>query len=105
MPIQNGFRALRRVLVREPDAEALAAWQTYNWRAAPDPVRIADEHAAFRAALTDAGADLVTARTQVPGNPDAIYTYDPTLMTDAGAILLRPGKAGRRQEPGAIGKD
>ena len=35
-----------------------------------------------------------------PGNPDAIYTYDPVLVGDDGAALLRPGKAGRLGEPG-----
>lgn len=30
--------------------------------------------------------------------PDQIYTYDPALVTDRGAILLRSGKAGRRGE-------
>ena len=32
------------------------------------------------------------------GDPDAIYVYDPVLMSDAGAILLRPAKEGRRGE-------
>ena len=38
-----------------------------------------------------------------PGNPDAIYTYDPVLVGDEGAALLRPGKEGRLAEPEAIG--
>src|SRR5439155_951660 len=33
------------------------------------------------------------------------YAYDPTLLTDRGAILLRPGKPGRRDEPVAFAKD
>ena len=37
-----------------------------------------------------------------PGNPDAIYVYDPVLVGDAGAALLRPGKEGRLGEPDAI---
>ena len=36
------------------------------------------------------------------GNPDAIYVYDPVLVGAAGAVLLRPGKEGRRGEPDAI---
>ena len=36
-----------------------------------------------------------------PGNPDAIYTYDPTLVGGEGAVLLLPGKEGRRREPEA----
>ncbi|MEA2520938.1 MAG: hypothetical protein QOI81_584 [Actinomycetota bacterium] len=105
MSIQNGFDTLRRVYVREPDVDSLAGWQTYNWRSQPDPGRIVEEHAGFRAALADAGAEVVSGRTLVPGNPDAIYAYDPTLLTGAGAILLRPGKIGRRDEPAALSKD
>jgi N-dimethylarginine dimethylaminohydrolase len=38
----------------------------------------------------------------VPGDPDAVYAYDPTLVTDAGVIPLRPGKMGRRAEPAVV---
>ena len=38
-------------------------------------------------------------------DPDAIYVYDPALIVDDGALLLRPGKAGRRAEPAALGVD
>lgn len=41
----------------------------------------------------------------VPGDPDAIYAYDPLLPTDRGVIVLRPGKAERRAEPAALGAD
>ena len=105
MGIQSATSRLRRVLVRPPDAAHAAAWRDYGWRDAPDPARASDEHAAFRAILEDAGADVVTAATPVPGDIDAIYTYDPTLLTNAGAILLRPGKLGRRAEPEATMHD
>src|SRR5205085_6188404 len=39
------------------------------------------------------------------GALDAIYAYDPALVGDAGAILLRPGKELRQGEPEAIGRD
>lgn len=91
---------LERVLVRPPLPEDAAAWRACGWRAAPDPVRAAAEHEAFRAILEGAGAEVVVS-THDPGNPDAIYTYDPTLVGAAGAVLLRPGKDGRLGEPGA----
>ncbi len=91
---------LERVLVRPPLPEDAAAWRVYGWRAAPDPVRAAAEHEGFRAILESAGAEVVVSEHD-PGNPDAIYTYDPALVGDAGAVLLRPGKEGRRAEPGA----
>lgn len=93
------------MLVRAPVAEDTSAWDSYGWRSAPDPAVAADQHAAFRGALEDAGAEVLVGRTRVAGDPDAIYAYDPALMTDAGAILLRPGKEGRRGEPDAYATD
>jgi dimethylargininase len=91
--------ALRRVLVGRPGG--LERWREYGWRARPDPVRLAAEHEAFCALLADAGAEVVVARVE-EGNPDAIYVHDPALVCDRGAILLRPGKEGRRDEPEAL---
>jgi N-dimethylarginine dimethylaminohydrolase len=50
--------------------------------------------------LEEAGAEVVVSEHD-PGNPDAIYTYDPTLVGPDGAVLLHPGKDGRRREPEA----
>jgi dimethylargininase len=96
---------LRRVLVRPPQAGDEAAWRSYGWRAEPDPVRLAAEHEAFCRLLEDAGAEVVLGRSLLPGNPDAIYVYDPALVAAPGAILLRPGKDGRRAEPDAMAAD
>jgi dimethylargininase len=87
---------LRRVLVRPPGTD-LSRWREYGWRAEPDIARIAEEHEALQAALAEAGAEVVVAETSAD-NPDAIYVYDPALVADSGAILLRPGKAERRHE-------
>jgi dimethylargininase len=92
---------LERVLVRPPLPEDGARWREYGWRAAPDHVAAAAEHEALRAILEDAGAEVVVA-SHDPGNPDALYVYDPVLVGRKGAVLLRPGKEGRRREPGAI---
>ncbi len=35
-------------------------------------------------------------------SPDLVYTFDPLLVTDRGAIPLRPGKPNRAPEPAAI---
>jgi N-dimethylarginine dimethylaminohydrolase len=103
--IQVPTAPLRRVYVRAPVDADLFAWRSFGWRSEPDPARAADEHAAFRAQLERTGAEVITGTSPVAGDPDAIYTYDPVLMTDAGAILLRPGKAGRRPEPDAAAQD
>ena len=103
--LSNMTALLRRVLVRAPREDDLRFWREYGWRAAPDPAGIAREHEALCELLAGAGADVVLAETPVPGNPDAIYTYDPVLITDDGAILLRPRKEGRRGEPEVAGAD
>jgi dimethylargininase len=105
MAIQNGYLPLRRVFVRPPVGDDATAWREYGWRGAPDPARAEDQHAALRTMLADAGAEVMVGRTRTPGDPDAIYTYDPVLMTDAGAIVLRPGKEGRLGEPEAYAQD
>jgi len=35
-------------------------------------------------------------------DPDLVYTFDPLLVTDRGAIPLRPGKPNRAAEPGLL---
>ena len=92
--------ALRRVLVRRPLAEDASAWRAYGWRAAPDVAAAQAEHEAFCSLLEEAGAEVVVSEHD-PGNPDAIYTYDATLVGRDGAVLLLPGKEGRRREPEA----
>ena len=92
---------LKRVLVRPPLSEDVGRWREYGWRAAPDHPAAAAEHEALRGLLAEAGAEVVVSRHD-PGNPDAIYVYDPVLVGERGAVLLRPGKDGRRGEPGAI---
>jgi dimethylargininase len=105
MAIQNGYAAIRRVYVRPPVDDDARAWRDYGWHDAPDPALARDQHAALRALLAEAGADVVVGTARVQGDPDAIYAYDPVLLTDAGVILLRPGKPGRRAEPGAYAQD
>jgi N-dimethylarginine dimethylaminohydrolase len=64
-----------------------------------------EEHEAFRALLANAGAEVVVAATPNSLDPDAIYVYDPALVTDDGAVMLRPGKEGRRGEVEVMAAD
>ncbi|MDH4111812.1 MAG: arginine deiminase family protein, partial [Actinomycetota bacterium] len=105
MTIQDAVGHIRRVYVRPPQPEAMTEWQRSEWRSAPDPGRAIEEHAAFRETLGALGADILVGQTAVPGDLDAIYAYDPTLPTDRGVIVLRPGKVQRRGEPAALERD
>ena len=93
---------LRRVFVRRPGGAE--RWRDFGWRAAPDPVRLVEEHEAFVTALRDAGAEVVVGEP-LDGALDAIYVHDPAAVTSAGAILLNPGKHARRVEVDAIARD
>jgi N-dimethylarginine dimethylaminohydrolase len=102
---QSMTAPLRRVLVRPPAAGAGACWRAFGWRGEPDAAAAAAEHEAFCSILAGAGAELVRAGTPLETNPDAIYTYDPAIVSDRGAVLLRPGKEARLDEPDAMAAD
>ncbi|HEY7197699.1 MAG TPA: arginine deiminase family protein [Gaiellaceae bacterium] len=102
---QHMTAPLRRVLVRPPKQEDVAVWRAYGWHSEPDFGRLAAEHEAFRAALGADGAEVVVAETPLPSCPDAVYVYDPAIVPDGGALLLRPGKDGRRIEVDAMAAD
>jgi N-dimethylarginine dimethylaminohydrolase len=97
--------ALRRVLIRAPRERDCTRWREFGWRGEPDRARISAEHEAFRAELERADAEVALAQTEIADGLDAIYVYDPALVTDHGAVLLRPGKALRRGEPEALRAD
>jgi dimethylargininase len=102
---QNMTATLRRVLVRPPSAAGFATWREYGWRSEPDVAKLAEEHEAFCTALGAGGAEVVLADTPLPTDPDAIYVFDPAILGDSGAIVLRPGKEGRLVERDAIAAD
>ncbi len=94
---------LERVLVRPPLTADTGHVDHYGWRGVPNAAAAAVEHEEFRALLEAAGAEVIVSEHD-PGNPDAIYVYDPVLVGDRGAALLRPGKVGRLGEPARIGE-
>jgi dimethylargininase len=94
---QSAVAPLRRALLVPPTAGGAAAWRAFGWRRAVDPADLAREHAGFVALLQDAGVDVVLGEA-APGDPDSVFAYDPCLVADAGAVVLRSGKPGRRGE-------
>jgi N-dimethylarginine dimethylaminohydrolase len=96
---QSMVAPLKRVLVRKPAAPTAEGHFTdFGYPRAVDHDRTEREHDAFRALLAEAGAEVVVAGPDETGLLDAIFAYDPSLMTDAGAVLLRPGKEVRLEE-------
>ena len=102
---QSMIAPLRRVLVKRPD-EVFAAADPAQWHYTGQPnLEIArQEHDALVALLRQAGAEVIYHDEVQPGRADAIYVFDPALVTDRGAVILRMGKPLRRGEEAAIAR-
>ncbi len=96
---QSMIAPLRKVLVRRPD-EAFAAADPAEWHytARPDLAAARQEHDALVALLRSAGVEVFYHDEPQPGRADALYVYDPAIVTDRGAVVLRLGKELRRGE-------
>jgi N-dimethylarginine dimethylaminohydrolase len=90
---------LRRVLVYEPVApDAHVSWEEFGYFRPIDFERATEEHAAFRRILSDAGAEVIIGQIGDAHLQDAIFPFDPVIITDRGALLGRMGKELRRRE-------
>jgi len=63
-----------------------------------DAGRLVRQYDAFAACVADSGAEIEWMDDTDDGLSDSIFVFDPSFMTPAGAILLRPGKSLRRPE-------
>jgi N-dimethylarginine dimethylaminohydrolase len=91
---------LRRVLMRSP-ANAMRAAIREEWHYGPgfDPARATTQHAALAALVAASGAVIEWMDDGEDSLSDSVFTHDPSLMSDHGAIILSMGKALRRAEP------
>ena len=81
---------LRDVLVKQPGAAFGAAFgdPTHGFLNAVDLEAAQREHAAFVETLAALGPRVHLLETEID-SPDLVYTFDPLLVTDSGAIALR----------------
>jgi len=95
---------LRHVLVQRPTPAFGAAFdEPTSGYLHPVNLEVAhQEHEAFVELLTSLGTTVHHLDADSP-YADQIYTYDPALVTERGAILLRSGKPGRRGEEDVLG--
>lgn len=93
---------LHTVLVRRPDsAFGNADPNRWHYTAQPHLAKAQQEHDAFVALLNEAGCEVVYHDVPLLDHADAIFTHDPSLVCDKGAIILSMGKPLRTQEPNA----
>lgn len=90
---------LRTVMVRRP-AESLSPddWRPFGYMHPVQHHETERQHEAFCALLAAAGIEVIAAGPDPAGRLDAIFAYDPSLITNSGAVLLRMGKALRQEE-------
>ena len=91
---------LRRVLMRSAQS-AMRGADAARWHYGPgfDPDKAAIQHAVFADQVAATGAEIVWLTDDDDGLADSVFTHDPSLMTDHGALILSMGKALRRAEP------
>jgi len=96
---------LRTVLVKRPDqAFGAADPQVWHYTSRPDLAVAQQEHDALVEQLREGGVDVVYHEEYLPDHADAIYAFDPSLVTDSGAIILSMGKDKRRGEEAAMAR-
>ena len=97
---QSMTATLKTVMVRKP-APTVGGdeWQSFGYARSIRHVETMREHQAFAELLMANGVEVVAEGPDPVGHLDAIFCYDPSLMTDSGALLLRPGKVLRSGEP------
>lgn len=91
---------LLRVLMRRP-GESLRSANAKEWHYGPtfDAEKAIVQHARFAELVAESGAEILWLEDNGDGLADSMFTHDPSLMTDAGAVILRMGKPLRAREP------
>ena len=90
---------LRKVAVKKPGISIIDA-DPNLWHYGEDfnPKKIPNIHKEFVKKLEESGAEVYWMPENDKGIADAIFTYDASLMTPTGAVLMSPGKALRKGE-------
>lgn len=90
---------LARVLMRRPGKSLLMA-DAGQWHYGPtfDGSKAIEQYGHFAKLVEKSGAEIVWMEDDGDGLADSMFTQDPSLVTDKGAVILRMGKALRQPE-------
>jgi len=99
---------MTRVVLKRP-AEAFVSpekikqeWQQLGFLAPPDLAKASQEFSQLEEILRQEGVEILYLPADSRTTLDSIYTHDPVIITDAGAIILQMGKKERAGEPEAL---
>ncbi|MHB8891543.1 MAG: dimethylarginine dimethylaminohydrolase family protein [Candidatus Limnocylindrales bacterium] len=100
---QSMTAPLREVLVKAPGAAFSRAFEdpAVGFLRPVDLDAARREHDGLVETLTRLGARVHVLAAETD-DPDLVYVFDPILIADGGAILLRPGKPNREGEPAVL---
>jgi len=102
---QSMIAPLRSVLVKRPDDNfAVDDARLWHYTARPDLAIAQQEHDALVNLLRQSGAEIIYHDETQPGRADAIFAFDPALVTDEGALMLSMGKDLRRGEEAVMAR-
>ncbi|HUV13122.1 MAG TPA: arginine deiminase family protein [Acidobacteriota bacterium] len=101
----NTYGALKKVLVRRPDAAfAVQVPEDWNYAGTPNLEVAQAEHDQLTGVLREAGAEVIYHDESLPDHADSVFVFDPVLVTGQGAIVLRMGKGLRNGEEAALSR-
>ncbi len=100
---QSMTAPLREVLVKRPGPAFGRAFEdpAHGFLHAVNLALAQREHDRFVELLASLGPRVHVLDVEI-ASPDLLYTFDPLLVSDRGAIPLRPGKPNRLPEPAVI---
>jgi dimethylargininase len=92
---------LARVLMRRPGPSLIAA-DPKKWHYGPtfDSMKAITQYRRFAELVEKSGSEILWMEDMGDGLADSMFTHDPSLMTDKGAIILNMGKRLRVPEGG-----
>jgi len=101
---QSMTAELREVLVKRPGPAFGRAFDdpAHGFLGPVDLTVARREHDVFVDLLASLGPTVHLLEDEPESDPDLVYTFDPLLVTDRGAIPLRPGKPNRGVEPAIL---
>ena len=107
---QSMVGELKGVLLKRPreayvnQQRVAAQWRELNYLGEPAFETAAAQHAQLAGLLSKFGAEITYLPQSDGVTLDSVYTHDPAIVCNRGAILCSMGKPARRGEPEAMGK-
>jgi N-dimethylarginine dimethylaminohydrolase len=105
---QSMIAPLRRVIVKRPQQAFVSAqqiqnqWKQLNYLAEPDLTNAIHEHERLVELMRNANVEVLFLPEDSGTGLDSIYTHDPCIVSNGGAVVFQTGKLSRRGEGAAM---